>query len=276
MTDVIGAVLLVVGAVVSVLAAWGVVDFPTPLARMHAATKPASLGLALLTLGAGVAAASWGLVGVAVLVSGFLFVTAPISGHMLGRAAYGAGQAGSLVHDDLAGIEAEPLRSPPVGRRVAWWRVVTLAIVWVLLWRDPSPGTLAAGVGIGLIVELVVPRSPRAARVSPVGVARFVVRYLGLVVASTARVAWEVVTPRNERVREGIVAVPLRTRTTTATLLVANAITYTPGTLTIEVSGDPPTLYVHVLHFESPEQVAADVRRIEDLVLAALPAPTDA
>lgn len=276
MTDVIGAVLLVVGAVVSVLAAWGVVDFPTPLARMHAATKPASLGLAVLTSGAAVAAGSWGLAGIAVLVSGFLFVTTPISGHMLGRAAYGAGQAGSLVHDDLAGVDTEPLRSQPVGRRVAWWRVATLALVWALLWRDPSPGTIVAGAVVGLVVESVVPRSPRAARVSPAGVGRFLLRYLGLVVGSTARVAWEVVTPRNERVREGIVAVPLRTRSTTATLLLANAITYTPGTLTIEVSGDPPTLYVHVLHFESPEQVIADVRRIEDLVLAALPAAADA
>ena len=56
--DILGSFLMVSGAAVSVLAAWGLIDFDTPLARMHAATKSASLGLALLTLGAAIVAGS--------------------------------------------------------------------------------------------------------------------------------------------------------------------------------------------------------------------------
>ena len=48
-----GIVVDPIGAILAVLSAWGILDFPTPLARMHAATKPASLGLAAMVLGAG-------------------------------------------------------------------------------------------------------------------------------------------------------------------------------------------------------------------------------
>jgi multicomponent Na+:H+ antiporter subunit G len=276
--DVVGSLLLLVGAVVTVLAAWGVVDFPTPIARMHAATKPASLGLALLTVGAGVTAGSWDLVGVGALVTVFLFITAPISGHLLGRAAYLAGQAGPLEHDDLAG--AEPGGFAPGGPRrgPSPLRVVAFAVIWVALWRDLSVGNVINGVLVGLVVELVSRERTRGVPVSPLGAAVFVVRYAGLVVASTLRVAWEVITPTNERVREAIVEVPLRVTSAPAVLLLANAISYTPGTLTLEVSGGPAPaparLWVHVLHFESVPQVVAEVRRIEDLVAAALPERT--
>ena len=74
----IGVIVMGAGILVSVLAAYGLIDFPTALSRMHASTKSASLGLALIVLGAGIAAESWELVGLAILVTAFLFVTAPI------------------------------------------------------------------------------------------------------------------------------------------------------------------------------------------------------
>ena len=115
MIDLVGVALLVVGAILSALAAWGILDFPTPLARMHAATKPASLGLASMTIGAGLMSGSVGLTALGGLVAIFLFLTTPISGHLLGRAAYLAGQAPGLVHDDLAG--ASPTTGLEPGRR---------------------------------------------------------------------------------------------------------------------------------------------------------------
>lgn len=58
--DVTGSVLLVVGAFTSLLGAVGIVRLPDALSRMHAATKPASLGLILLTTGALLIAADIG------------------------------------------------------------------------------------------------------------------------------------------------------------------------------------------------------------------------
>ena len=270
--QVAGTVVMGSGALLTVLAAWGVVRFPSAPARMHAATKSASLGLALLAVGAAVGAASWPLAGIAALVAFFLFLTAPISGHLLGRAAILAGQGGTLVHDDLTGAAPEPLPAGEGdGSRFSVVRWAGLTAAWMLLWRDVSPGTAVGGAIIALVIEAARSEIHRARKVSLRWLAVFLVRYAGWVVASNLRVAWEVLTPSNEDIREAIVAVPLRTRSVPAALLVANAISYTPGSLTVELGGDPPTLWVHVLHFTSVEQVRADVARLEDLVLRVLP-----
>ncbi len=274
MIDILGQFLLLVGAILSALAAWGILDFPTPLARMHAATKPASLGLASMVLGAGLLTDSYGLTALGALVAVGLFLTTPISGHLLGRAAYLAGQAPELVHDDLAGTTPSPGLTQ-TRRSFAWWRVAVLTVSWLVLWQDFALGTAVAGLLVAVGVELAVAGwAGERSRISVLGSLLFAVRYVGLVVRSTARVAWEVVTPRNEKVREAIVRVPLRTRSESAAVLLANAITYTPGTLTIDLAEG--CLFVHVLHFEDVETTIADVRRVEELVLAAIPGPIDA
>jgi monovalent cation/proton antiporter MnhG/PhaG subunit len=271
--EIFGAVLMLAGTVLSVLAAWGVVDFPSSLARMHAATKSASLGLALIAVGAGIAAESWGLLGVGFLVALFLFMTAPISGHMLGRAAYLTGQVRNLVHDDLLAGNPTPLdfSRRPSDARFSVLRAGLLVGVWLLLWRDLSPGVWLGGAVVAGIVEAMRRVFLRPGQINPVGLAIFLVRYLGMVVVSNIRVAWEVITPSNEQIREAIVAVPLRTTSVSAALLVANAISYTPGSLTIELTDDPLVLYVHVLFFTSVADVQADVRELEGLAMRALP-----
>jgi multisubunit Na+/H+ antiporter MnhE subunit len=57
---------------------------------------------------------------------------------------------------------------------------------------------------------------------------------------------------------------------------VANAISYTPGSLTIDLAEEPLILYVHVLHFESIAAVLDEVAKLEDLVVAAVTEPTSA
>ena len=269
---VLGSALMALGALLSVLAAYGLIDFPTALARMHAATKSASLGLALLALGAGLAASSWPLIGIGVLVAVFLFATAPISGHMLGRAAYLAGQAQGLVHDDLASIEVRPVRVDPVVQRdFSMLRWLALVVVWLLVWRDVSVGTALGGGLVAALVEGLRGSIDRRRAFRPAGVPAFSLGYVNLVVRSNLRVAWEVLTPSNADIREAVVAVPLSVDSLAAALLVANAVTYTPGTLSMELTSDPLVLYIHVLHFESVEETIADVRDIERLVRRVIP-----
>lgn len=268
----IGIILLLAGAFFSTVAAWGIVNFASPIARMHAATKSASLGLALIALGAGIAARSWGLIGIAALVTVFLFVTAPISGHLLGRAAYLAGQAGTLLHDDLAGVEVAPLRvGEPRRGQFSLVRWVGLAIVWMLLWRDISFGTLTRGAVVATAVETVRGSFDRDTTIHPWRLVVFLARYVAMVVTSNLRVAWEVVTPSNTRIREAIVGVPLSASSIDTALLVANAISYAPGTLTVELADDPPVVYVHVLHFTNADDVTDNVAQLERLIARALP-----
>ena len=95
----------------------------------------------------------------------------------------------------------------------------------------------------------------------------FIIREL---VLSTLRVAWEVVTPSKKR-RQGIIAVPLDVRTDLEIALLANLITFTPGTLSLDVSTDRSVLYVHTMFFEDADQLRRDIKdgfekRVIDLV----------
>lgn len=94
--------------------------------------------------------------------------------------------------------------------------------------------------------------------------------FLGEVLKSNLRVAWDVMTPRAMR-RPGIVAIPLEARTNLEITVLANLITLTPGSLSIDVSEDKRTLYVHSMFIDDPDMVRRAIKdRFERWVLILL------
>lgn len=92
MSEVLGAAMLVVGALFSLVAAVGVLRFPDLPMRMHAATKAGTLGAGLL-LGAAAVLLPNGSAGVRALAAiAFLVLTAPVAAHVIARAALRAGE----------------------------------------------------------------------------------------------------------------------------------------------------------------------------------------
>lgn len=88
LTDILTGACLVAGAALSLSGSIGLLRFPDVLARMHATTKPQVLGLVLMLAAVGLQVPSWGTVTTLLLVALFQLATAPISAHMIGRAAY--------------------------------------------------------------------------------------------------------------------------------------------------------------------------------------------
>jgi multicomponent Na+:H+ antiporter subunit G len=82
------AVFLVVGALMSLAAAVGLLRFPDLLSRMHAATKPQVLGLFLLLAAIGLQMRTWWVWPVLLVAWIFQLLTVPVSAHMVGRAGY--------------------------------------------------------------------------------------------------------------------------------------------------------------------------------------------
>ena len=91
MIEWLGAILLVLGAAFVLVAAIGLVRLPDLLMRMHASTKAGTLGVGLTMLGVITVFASASVVARAVVIIVFVLLTAPVSAHMIGRAAYMAG-----------------------------------------------------------------------------------------------------------------------------------------------------------------------------------------
>lgn len=105
--DVLSAALLLSGTALALAAAVGLLRLPDLFSRMHAATKPATLGLLLVTVGAAVRVPDGGDASMLLLVAALQLLTAPVAAHMVGRAAYRARTppARGLVVDDLRDTE---------------------------------------------------------------------------------------------------------------------------------------------------------------------------
>jgi multicomponent Na+:H+ antiporter subunit G len=101
--DGVAAVCMVAGALLSLAAGVALVRFPDLPSRMHAATKPQVLGLLLVLLGCGLRLRDTVDITTLVLVAVFQLSTAPVAAHMVGRAAYRAGQVRKelLLVDEL-------------------------------------------------------------------------------------------------------------------------------------------------------------------------------
>ncbi|MCS3778777.1 monovalent cation/H(+) antiporter subunit G [Tsukamurella ocularis] len=86
--DIVSSILFLTGAVFAVTAAIGIIRFPDTLTRMHAATKPQTLGMLLLLAGAIVRMTDSVDVWMLVLAGLFTMITAPAVAHRVGRVAY--------------------------------------------------------------------------------------------------------------------------------------------------------------------------------------------
>lgn len=98
-------VLILLGAGIGMLSAFGLIRLPDLYLRSHAATKSATLGVLFILTGAFLIFwAVMNVFSVKLLVGiGFVFMTSPVAGHLNGRAAYRSGVPlwqGS-IQDDL-------------------------------------------------------------------------------------------------------------------------------------------------------------------------------
>ncbi len=137
---------------------------------------------------------------------------------------------------------------------------VVFAAVWAALVGEVDTPHLVfgflLGYGVLWVLRPIIGGSYHRKLPMLIGFAGFFLREL---VVSTLRVAWEVVTPADKR-RPGIVAVPLDAETDAEITLLANLITLTPGTLTMDVSSCRRFLYVHAMFVDDREAFRREIK----------------
>ena len=140
--------------------------------------------------------------------------------------------------------------------------VVVLALVWAGISGSFSGLNLLLGGLVGGVAVLVLREafaSPRALR----RIRRIVslaALFLYELVVSAVRVAIVVMRPdRSKAVRPAIIAVPLTVKSDAEITLLANMITLTPGTLSVDVAADKSVLYVHALNMADKQGMIADI-----------------
>lgn len=153
-------------------------------------------------------------------------------------------------------------------------RVAVLLVLWVALQGDLTFGNVVGGLIVIAVLLWVFPvRSVEQHRLHPVGAVRFVARLLLDLVTSSWAVVVAVLRPTPERTRTEVIEVELSTSSRLVALVMANAITLTPGTMTVDVvtpNGAPVVLSVHVLGDIDRVAFLASMTALERRVLRAV------
>ena len=141
-----------------------------------------------------------------------------------------------------------------------WRGILLLALTWLAL---TGSLTLANGL-LGLVLATLASsfareqQQPRDITSRPFKIVLLALLFVYELLLSGLRVARLVLSPRMQ-LKPGIFAYPLKVDRNFEINLLANLITLTPGTLSVDVSDDRRTLYVHAIDCADPEQVRRDI-----------------
>jgi len=112
------------------------------------------------------------------------------------------------------------------------------------LWLISSPGDVAFLVYVGRLYKFC----------------GFTLYFIKELIIANLRVAWEVLTPEHH-MRPAIIAIPLDTTDDLQITILANFITLTPGTLSLDVSPDRKVLYIHTMYVDDAEAFRRDIKQ---------------
>jgi multicomponent Na+:H+ antiporter subunit E len=140
------------------------------------------------------------------------------------------------------------------------WNIF-LALAWAALSGGFALANLLLGFAMGFAILLFVgPALGTSNYFDKVGkILGFVLFFLKELVAANLRVAYDIITPRYN-MKPGIVAVPLDAKTDAEITILANLITLTPGTLSLDLSDDRRVLYVHAMYLDDPEALRREIK----------------
>ncbi len=138
--------------------------------------------------------------------------------------------------------------------------VLTLLLaVWL---GGPTPRNLAVGLVAGyLLLWLVTRFQGKQAKYftkTPLFFG-FLAYYAWELLKSNAVILYEILTPGLD-MRPGVIGIPIRAKTDLEITILANLITMTPGTLSLDISPDRRTLYIHAMYIHDPEALRKDIQ----------------
>jgi multicomponent Na+:H+ antiporter subunit E len=140
--------------------------------------------------------------------------------------------------------------------------VIVLALIWGGITGNFSGLNILFGGMIASVAVLILRdslSSPHALRRLR-RIVSLLVLFLYELLVSAVRVAMVVLRPNlKAAVRPAIIAVPLTVKSDAEITLLANMITLTPGTLSVDVSPDKTVLYVHALRMDDRKAMIEDI-----------------
>jgi len=151
------------------------------------------------------------------------------------------------------------------------WNIL-LALSWAGLTEEVTVINLAMGFIVGFVILFVVRGLLRPSRyfLKVQQVCNLGAVFAWELLVANLRIAYEVLTPTHY-MKPGVVAIPLDVKTDVEITLLANLITLTPGTLSLDVSQDRRVLYIHAMYVDDIEELRRSIKegfekRVEEVL----------
>ena len=138
---------------------------------------------------------------------------------------------------------------------------LVLSVVWAALSGEVTLASLLVGFVVGYAtlwaMQPLFPASRYSAKV--IGLLMLAAYFLWELLISSLKVAWSVVTPLQNS-KPGIVSIPLDVSSDMELTVLANLISLTPGSLSVDISADRKHLVVHAMFIENPDDFRREIK----------------
>ncbi|MBT8042170.1 MAG: Na+/H+ antiporter subunit E [Pontiella sp.] len=139
---------------------------------------------------------------------------------------------------------------------------ILISMLWALLVGEVSVGSLGVGFVLGYFaLTLLYPATGKKSSYfqKTMQFVRFALFFTKELIVSSWRVAIDVVKPL-PLMRPGVIGIPLDAETDLEITMLANIISLTPGTLSLDVSEDRKTLYIHAMYVINPDDLRNEIK----------------
>lgn len=139
---------------------------------------------------------------------------------------------------------------------------ILLTVVWVFLTGSLATVNFIFGFLLSFLVLWLVSRNEKSRkyfRIAP-RLVSFLLYFFYELIKANLQVAADVITPKFY-MTPGIVEFPLDAKTNLEITFLANVISLTPGTLSLDVSEDRKVLYIHAMYINNKEDFIQDIKQ---------------
>lgn len=149
--------------------------------------------------------------------------------------------------------------------RIGLW-IALLFAIWLILTNSIAFSNIAVGLIVSVSIALLYTKSFKSDNVemiSPYWLGVYIVVFLKNIILSNIQISKRILR-KDMRLAPAIVAVKTDLKSDWKKLLLANSITLTPGTLTLDVKGD--MLYIHTIEYDKEKSKEEIIREFQDVI----------
>jgi len=149
--------------------------------------------------------------------------------------------------------------------RIVFWTVLLFG-VWLVLTHSIALSNIVVGLIVSIAIALLYTRSFEEndiEMISPFWLGVYIVVFLKNIIISNIQISKRILR-KDMRLAPAIVAVKTDLKSDWKKLLLANSITLTPGTLTLDVKGD--TLFIHTIEYDKEKRKEDIIKEFQDVI----------